>query len=45
MKSGTSGDANRLQVLDLLRFLASLSVVIYHMTNRPTFLGVEAVDR
>ena len=29
----------RLQILDLLRFLAAMSVVFYHMTYRPAFLG------
>jgi peptidoglycan/LPS O-acetylase OafA/YrhL len=29
----------RLQILDLLRFLAAVGVVFYHMTYRPAFLG------
>jgi peptidoglycan/LPS O-acetylase OafA/YrhL len=35
-RAGTSRQAERLPILDALRFFAAVSVVVYHMTYRPT---------
>lgn len=39
--ASNTASAERLQILDLLRFVAALGVVFYHMTYRPEYLGGE----
>lgn len=35
---------DRLQSLDLLRFIAAMSVMVYHFTYRPSFLGADSTN-
>lgn len=37
--------AERLEILDLMRLFAALSVMVYHFTYHPTYLGPGNVDR